>query len=78
MQDDTNFFWMDLPAVKIEAGSKDKPAATSTIFDWQEKGFFPHSYKLGPQMARWKSTEIFEWKRDPAAWRAKNAQRRSA
>ncbi len=35
--------------------------ACETIWRWRDKGDFPKSYKLGPNMTRWRLSEVEEW-----------------
>ncbi len=34
--------------------------ACETIWRWRDKGDFPKSYKLGPNMTRWRLSEVEE------------------
>ena len=35
--------------------------ARETIWRWRDKGDFPKPYKLGPNMTRWRLSDLEEW-----------------
>lgn len=41
-----------------------------TVRQKEQRGSFPKHVSLGPRTAAWRNTDLLQWLRDPAAYRA--------